>query len=95
MGVIKIDSGYKEKSTVGLAHGDFLWDAEGNHYLRVDLNCVLGLDDASGELVRRYKMNTTRVGKWYIKKKDTRVYLTDIPTPNEVDLQQEESLWNS
>lgn len=95
MGVIKIDSGYKEKSTVGFDRGAFLWDAEGNHYLIVEMNCVLGLDDVSGELVRRYKMNTTRVGKWYIKKEDTRVYLTDIPTPSEVDLQQEESLWNS
>ena len=95
MGVIKIDSGYKEKSTVGFDSGSFLWDADGNHYLIVEMNCVLGLDDVSGELVRRYKMNTTRVGKWYIKKKDTRVYLTDMPTPNEVDLQQEESLWNS
>jgi len=95
VGVIKIDSGYKEKSTVGLSHEDLLWDADGNHYLRVELNCVLGLDDVSGELMRRYKMNTTRVGKWYIKKREKRVYLTDIPTPNEVDLQQEESLWNS
>ncbi len=95
MAVIKIDSGYKEKSTVGFDRGAFLWDAEGNHYLIVEMNCVLGLDDVSGELVRRYKMNTTRVGKWYIKKEEKRVYLTDIPTPNEVDLQQEESLWNS
>ncbi len=95
MGVIKIDSGYKEKSTGGFDRGAFLWDAEGNHYLIVEMNCVLGLDDVSGELVRRYKMNTTRVGKWYIKKEEKRVYLTDIPTPNEVDLQQEESLWNS
>jgi hypothetical protein len=95
LGVIKIDSGYKEKSTVGFDRGAFLWDAEGNHYLIVEMNCVLGLDDVSGELVRRYKVNTTRVGKWYIKKEDTRVYLTDIPTPSEVDLQQEESLWNS
>jgi len=95
VGVIKIDSGYKEKSTVGFDRGAFLWDAEGNHYLIVEMNCVLGLDDVSGELVRRYKMNTTRVGKWYIKKEEKRVYLTDIPTPNEVDLQQEESLWNS
>lgn len=88
-------SDYKEKSTVGFDRGAFLWDAEGNHYLIVEMNCVLGLDDVSGELVRRYKMNTTRVGKWYIKKEEERVYLTDIPTPNEVDLQQEESLWNS
>ena len=95
MGVIKIDSGYKEKSTVGFDNGSFLWDADGNHYLIVEMNCVLGLDDVSGELVRRYKMNTTRVGKWYIKKEEKRVYLTDIPTPNEVDLNQEESLWNS
>jgi hypothetical protein len=95
VGVVKINSGYKEKSTVGLSHGDFLWDEDGNHYLIVELNCVLGLDDVSGELVRRYKMNQTKFGKKYIKKKDTRVYLTDIPTPNEVDLQQEESLWNS
>lgn len=95
MAVIKIDSGYKEKSTVGLSHGDFLWDEDGNHYLVVELGCVLGLDDVSGELVRRYKVNTTKMGKSYIKKKDTRVYLTDIPTPNEMDLQQEESLWNS
>ena len=95
MGVIKIDSGYKEKSTVGFDDKAFLWDAEGNHYLIVEMNCVLGLDDVSGELVRRYKMNTTRVGKWYIKKEEKRVYLTDIPTPNEVDLNQEESLWNS
>ena len=95
MAVIKIDSGYKEKSTVGFDRGAFLWDAEGNHYLIVEMNCVLGLDDVSGELVRRYKMNTTRVGKWYIKKEEKRVYLTDIPTPNEVDLQQEESIWNS
>jgi hypothetical protein len=86
---------YKEKSTVGSSQGEFLWDEDGNHYLRVEMNCVLGLDDVSGELVRRYKVNTTRVGKWYIEKKDTRVYLTDIPTPSEVYLQHEESLWNS
>jgi hypothetical protein len=95
VGVIKIDSGYKEKSTVGFDDGAFLWDADGNHYLIVELNCVLGLDDVSSELVRRYKMNTTKFGKSYIKKKEKRVYLTSIPTPNEVDLQQEESLWNS
>jgi hypothetical protein len=95
VGVIKIDSGYKEKSTVGSSSGDFLWDEDGNHYLRVEMNCVLGLDDVSGELLWRYKMNTTRVGKWYIKKREKRVYLTDIPTPSEVDLKQEESLWNS
>ena len=86
---------YKEKSTVGSSHGEFLWDEDGNHYLIVELGCVLGLDDVSGELVRRYKMNTTRVGKWYIKKGNTRVYLTDVPTPSELDLRDEESLWNS
>ena len=95
MGVIKIDSGYKEKSTVGSSQGEFLWDKDGNHYLRVEMNCVLGLDDVSGELVWRYKMNTTRGGKWYIKKREKRVYLTDVPTPNEGDLRDEESLWNS
>lgn len=95
MGVIKIDSGYKEKSTVGLSQGEFLWDEDGNHYMLVELGCVLGLDGLDDSKVRRYKMSTTKFGKMYIKKQDTRVYLTDIPTPNEVDLQQEESLWNS
>ena len=95
MGVIKIDSGYKEKSTVGLSQEEFLWDEDGNHYLRVEMNCVLGLDGLDDEKVRRFKVSTTKFGKMYIKKQDTRVYLTDIPTPNEVDLQQEESLWNS
>jgi hypothetical protein len=88
-------SGYKEKSTVGFASGEFLWDADGNHYLIVELGCVLGLDDASGELVRRYKTTTTKGGKIYIKKQQQRVLLTSVPTPNEVDLQNEESLWNS
>ena len=95
MGVIKIDSGYKEKSTVGLSNGDFLWDEDGNHYMVVDMNCVLGLDDISGELVWRYKVNLDKDGKSYIKKQEKRVYLTSIPTPNEVDLKNEESLWNS
>lgn len=88
-------SDYKEKSTVGLSHGEFLWDDDGNHYLIVELDCVLGLDDISGELVWRYKVNTTKSGKSYIKKREKRVYLTEMPTPNEAVLQQEESLWNS
>jgi hypothetical protein len=88
-------SDYKEKSTVGLSHGEFLWDNDGNHYLIVELDCVLGLDDISGELVWRYKVNTTKSGKSYIKKREKRVYLTEMPTPNEAALQQEESLWNS
>lgn len=88
-------SDYKEKSTVGLSHGEFLWDNDGNHYLIVELDCVLGLDDISGELVWRYKVNTTKSGKSYIKKREKRVYLTEMPTPNEAVLQQEESLWNS
>ena len=95
MGVIKIDSGYKEKSTVGSSNGEFLWDEDGNHYLVVELDCVLGLDDISGKLVRRYKMGLDPVGNSYIEKQEKRVYLTSIPTPNEVDLKQEESLWNS
>jgi len=95
VGVVNTGSSFKEKSTVGFDDGAFLWDADGNHYLRVELDCVLGLDDVSGELVWRYKMNTTRGGKWYIKKREKRVYLTDVPTPNEVDLRDEESLWNS
>jgi hypothetical protein len=88
-------SGYKEKSTVGLSKGDFLWDADGSHYLVVEMDCVLGLDDVSGELVWRYKVNVTKDGKSYIKKREKRVYLTTLPTPNEVDLKKEESLWNS
>jgi hypothetical protein len=95
MGVIKIDSGYKEKSTVGSSHEEFLWDKDGNHYLRIEMNCVLGMDEKLGKLVRRYKVNTTKSGKSYIKKNEKRVYLTNIPTPNEVDLNNEESLWNS
>ena len=86
---------YKEKSTVGFDDGAFLWDEYGNHYLVVELDCVLGLDDVSGELVWRYKINTTKSGKSYIKKREKRVYLTEMPTPNEAALQQEESLWNS
>ena len=88
-------SDYKEKSTVGLSHGEFLWDDDGNHYMVIELDCVLGLDDISGELVWRYKVNTTKSGKSYIKKREKRVYLTEMPTPNEAALQQEESLWNS
>jgi hypothetical protein len=88
-------SDYKEKSTVGLSKGDFLWDADGNHYLIVEMDCVLGLDDVSGEVVWRYKVNVTKDGKSYIKKQQKRVYLTTLPTPNEVDLKKEESLWNS
>ena len=88
-------SDYKEKSTVGLSHGEFLWDEDGNHYLIVELDCVLGLDDVSGEVVWRYKVNVTKDGKSYIKKQQKRVYLTTLPTPNEVDLKKEESLWNS
>ena len=88
-------SDYKEKSTVGLSHGEFLWDDDGNHYMVIELDCVLGLDDISGELVWRYKVNTTKSGKSYIKKREKRVYLTEMPTPNEAVLQQEESLWNS
>ena len=95
MGVVKIDSGYKEKSTVGSSSGDFLWDADGNHYMIVELGCVLGLDGCNDEKVRRYKVSTTKFGKSYIRKQEKRVYLTSIPTPNEVDIQQEESLWNS
>jgi hypothetical protein len=95
VGVIKIDSGYKEKSTVGFPQGEFLWDEDGNHYMLVELGCVLGLDGLDDEKVRRFRLNQTKFGKMYIKKQDTRVYLTDIPTPNEADLQQEESLWNS
>jgi hypothetical protein len=88
-------SGYKEKSTVGFAKGDFLWDEEGNHYLVVELDCVLGLDDVSGELVCRYTLAKTKFDKLFIEKKEKRVYLTPMPTPDEVNLQAEESLWNS
>ena len=95
MGVVNTGSSFKEKSTVGSSHGDFLWDEDGNHYLIVELGCVLGLDDVSGELVRRYKVNETKLNKSYIKKGNTRVYLTDVPTPSELDLRDEESLWNS
>lgn len=59
------------------------------------MDCVLGLDDVSGEVVWRYKVNVTKDGKSYIKKQQKRVYLTTLPTPNEVDLKKEESLWNS
>ena len=93
MGVIKIDSGYKEKSTVGLS--DLLWDSDGNHYIAIELGCVLGLDDISGKLVWRYKMTTTKSGKLFITKRQKRVYLTTVHTPDEVDLKEEESLWSS
>ena len=88
-------SGYKEKSTVGLSQEEFLWDADGNHYLVVEMDCVLGLDDVSGELVWRYKVNVTKDGKSYIKKREKRVYLTTVPTPSEMVMKEEESLWNS
>ena len=86
---------YKEKGTVGLSQEEFLWDADGNHYLIVELDCVLGLDDVSGELVFRYKVNTTKDDKTYIKKQQKRVYLTTVPTPSETVMKEEESLWNS
>jgi len=95
VGVVNTGSSFKEKSTVGSSHGEFLWDEDGNHYLIVEMDCVLGLDDISGELVWRYKVNTTKSGKSYIKKREKRVYLTDVPTPSELDLRDEESLWNS
>ena len=88
-------SGYKEKSTVGLSQEEFLWDADGNHYLIVELDCVLGLDDIAGELVWRYKVNTTKDDRTYIKKQQKRVYLTTVPTPSEMVMKEEESLWNS
>ena len=88
-------SDYKEKSTVGLSHGEFLWDDDGNHYLIVELDCVLGLDDIAGELVWRYKVNTTKDDRTYIKKQQKRVYLTTVPTPSEMVMKEEESLWNS
>ena len=88
-------SDYKEKSTVGLSQEEFLWDADGNHYLIVELDCVLGLDDIAGELVWRYKVNTTKDDRTYIKKQQKRVYLTTVPTPNEMVMKEEESLWNS
>jgi hypothetical protein len=88
-------SDYKEKSTVGLSHGEFLWDVDGNHYMIVELGCVLGLDGAPDEQVRRYKLTATKSGKFYISKQQQRVYLTQMPTPSEVYLQHEESLWNS
>ena len=86
---------YKEKSTVGLSQEEFLWDADGNHYLIVELDCVLGLDDIAGELVWRYKVNTTKDDRTYIKKQQKRVYLTTVPTPSEMVMKEEESLWNS
>ena len=95
MGVIKINSGYKEKSTVGLSQGEFLWDSEGNHYMIVELGCVLGLDGFDDAKVRRFKLNVTKMGKRYIKRQQQRVYLTPMPSASEMDLQQEESLWNS
>ena len=88
-------SDYKEKSTVGLSQEEFLWDADGNHYLIVELDCVLGLDDIAGELVWRYKVNTTKDDRTYIKKQQKRVYLTTVPTPSEMVMKEEESLWNS
>ena len=86
---------YKEISTVGLSQEEFLWDADGNHYLIVELDCVLGLDDIAGELVWRYKVNTTKDDRTYIKKQQKRVYLTTVPTPSEMVMKEEESLWNS
>lgn len=88
-------SDYKEKSTVGSSQEEFLWDADGNHYLIVELDCVLGLDDIAGELVWRYKVNTTKDDRTYIKKQQKRVYLTTVPTPSEMVMKEEESLWNS
>ena len=88
-------SDYKEKSTVGLTHGEFLWDDDGNHYMVIELGCVLGLDGFDDAKVRRFKLNVTKMGKFYIKRQGQRVYLTEMPTLNEAALQQEESLWNS
>jgi hypothetical protein len=34
----------------------------------VELGCVLGLDGFDDAKVRRYKLNVTKLGKWYIKK---------------------------
>jgi hypothetical protein len=88
-------SDYKEKSTVGFSDGQFLWDEDGNHYLVVASNSVLGLTDVSDKQLTRYKVNVTKSDRAYITKQKERVYLTEMPTPNEVDLLQEESLWNS
>lgn len=88
-------SDFKEKGTVGFSDGQFLWDEDGNHYLVVASNSVLGMDDRVGELVQRYRMNMTKFDRAYITKQKKRVYLTEMPTPSEVDLRQEESLWNS
>ena len=86
---------YKEQSTVGSSQGEFLWDVDGNHYMIVELGCVLGLDGAPDEQVRRYKLTATKGGKFYISKQQQRVYLTLMPTPSEPDLREEEWLWNS
>lgn len=91
MGVV---SDYKEKGTVGFSEGDFLWDEDGNHYLVVALNSVLGMNIHTA-LLHRYRVNTTKFGKFYITKDKQRVYLTKIVTASEMDLMQEESLWNS
>jgi hypothetical protein len=88
-------SGYKEKETVGLPLGEFLWDVDGNHYLLVADNSVLGLDEVSGELIQRYQMKLTKFSKFYITKQKQRVYLTQFHAPTHEDVQTEESLWNS
>jgi len=84
---------YKEKSTVGFAVGDFLWDDEGNHYLVVgDGFYVLGWSEDG---VSKFRLNNVRMGKMYIVRNGIHVKVAPMPSPDEEEQAYEESLWDS
>ena len=85
-------SDFKEKGTGGFSNGDLLWDDEGNHYLVVkDGFHVMALIDRKVVSVR---LNNVRNGVPYIVRDGLHVKVAPMPSPDEMEQQYEESLWN-